>query len=218
MKLLGFRIVLSTSFLCALAVCLSCTHHEGGKGTAARPKPGPEETFQMVMDTFRRRIEDSPIGFVVSDASGRSTMSGSNKVTYELIKPAKDGDPYKAEVTVESKSNYSILRTKEGGDEKQREKDGNGKSDSLLKDADKENGVESFDPSVAGAPGPNAEPGGAAAIPHGSEGTVARRPDVERRTYELIFKDGRWGLVTELNKETEQSVQNAFRSAFETQM
>lgn len=172
----------------------------------------------MVMDTFRRRMEDSPIGFVVSDASGRSTMSGSNKVTYELIKPAKEGDPYKAEVTVESTSSYSILRTKDSGDEKQRDKGSNAKSDSLLKDADKERGVESFDPSVAGGASESTEPSKSAATPHGGEGTVARRPDVERRTYELIYKDGRWGLVTELNKETEQSIQNAFRSALETQM
>lgn len=218
MRLLGIRIALSTSFLCALAACSSCTHHEAGKGTAARPKPGPEVTFEMVMDTFRRRIEDSPIGFVVSDANGRSTMSGSNKVSSKLIPPAKEGDPYRAEVTVESKSSYSILRTKDSGDEKQREKDADTKSDSLLKDADKANGVESFDPSVAGGPATSADSGGAAPAPHGGEGTVARRPDVERRTYELIYKDGRWGLVTELNKETEQSVQNAFHSAFETQM
>ena len=75
-------------------------------------------------------------------------------------------------------------------------------------------------PGMPAAPAPvaaAAEPSKPAASSHGGDETVTRRPDVERRTYELLYKSGRWELVTELNKETEQSIQNAFKSALETQ-
>lgn len=215
MKLLGLRITYFASLLGALASCTSCKEHTAHKTPAVHAKPGPEESFSYILDTFRRRIEETPVGFVMTDPSGRSTMTGTNKVSaHDVIKPAKDGDPYKATITVESQSNYSIRRTKDSGEDKAREK--NAKADSLGNEADKQNGVESFDPSVAGGP-PAAEPSKPAASSHGVDETVTRRPDVERRTYELLYKSGRWELVTELNKETEQSIQNAFKSALETQ-
>jgi hypothetical protein len=46
---------------------------------------------------------------------------------------------------------------------------------------------------------------------------VARRPEEETRKYELDYVDGRWKLVTELNPDTESSIQNAFKNALDTQ-
>jgi hypothetical protein len=57
----------------------------------------------------------------------------------------------------------------------------------------------------------------AATSTHTTEQVIPHE-DREDRKYELLYQDGKWILVTELNKETEQAVQNAFKSALDTQI
>jgi hypothetical protein len=44
-----------------------------------------------------------------------------------------------------------------------------------------------------------------------------RHEDKDARTFDLEYRDGRWVLLTKLDPKTEQSIENAFRTAFETQ-
>jgi hypothetical protein len=214
MKLLGIQTALLMAIVIGAASCTSCSDESTkGTGTPASKfiKPTPEESLTFIMDTFKRRIEETPIGFVIADSNGRSTMTGTNKVSYEVIKPAEGATGLKAVVTVTSQSRYSIKRTKETSDSNA--DDANAKrADPLADPADEENGVESFDPVVSGKSA--VEPSSSAPR---SEDVVARRPDEETRKYELVYEGDRWKLVTELDPDTESSIQNAFKNALDSQ-
>jgi hypothetical protein len=209
----GIQRICLVTILSWSTACISCIRSDSAhKDASAKPaKPAAEESFDFVMETFRRRMEDTPIGFVVSDGTGRSTLTGTNKVSYELIRPATPSDPYKAIVTVVSRSSYSIKRTKVNPQDEGRDK--NSKDDSSATSGDDAK-------SEFISANPNSQPPAEATKPAGgapADELVARRPDEEVRKYELLYKDGRWVLTTQLNKETEQSIQNAFDSALAVQ-
>ena len=219
MKLLGIRLAFLATSLGVAATCISCSRQAANSNASAvakNAKPGPEESFDLIIETFRRRMEETPIGFVISDSSGRSTMTGTNKVSHELLRPANETDPYKAVVTVTSQSRYSIKRTKDSSEDAAREKNADPKADNPLAETGDDKSVESFDPGLIGKP---AAEGSKTSTPaRTTEDVIRRPPDDEVRKYELLYQDGRWILVTELSKETEQSIQNAFNSALSTQI
>jgi hypothetical protein len=210
MKLLGVRTLMVFAAILGAVNCMSCGHQAS---TASTPpaskflKPTPEESLTFIMDTFRRRMEETPIGFVIADSNGRSTMTGTNKVSYELVRPADGSDHFKAVVTVKSESHYSMKRTKDASDDKSDEQN----KGSVLPPEEGQDGSESFDSSVAIKPTPDATDSSS------RKEEVARRPEQQTRTYELDYQEGRWKLVTELNPETESSIKNAFQNALDTQ-
>jgi hypothetical protein len=200
-----------------LAVAVGCQELSEPTGAAPRHvKPGPEESFEMIVETVRRGIEDVPIGFVLRDEDGHSMMTGKNEVSHELIPPSKEGEPYKAIITVGSQSHYSIQRaTSDEDDEGQVEKQ---RIDSLAQETD-ETGLEVFDSELVGSSGKakqDRRPPSSAA--EKSEKTVTRQADRQERKYEFVYVDGKWTLVTPLDAETEQSIQNAFNRALEMQI
>src|SRR5262245_58941812 len=107
------------SGLTAIVLVAGCSR------STSTPSPGPattkatpEESFDIIMETFRRRIEGTPSGFVVDNAGGgRSRLMASNKVGSEVFPPAKEGDPYTAEVTVLSEARFSLQRKVDEADE-----------------------------------------------------------------------------------------------------
>jgi len=217
MTSLGVRSAYSAVLVCLLGACASCTHQSAATTTAGakkHAKPSPEESFQAIIDTFRRRMEESPIGYVVNNANGRSSMTGANKVSYELMPPKTENEPYKATITVKSQFRYSVKVSSETPEEPAHEKNAN-RNDRLMPDKDQK-GSEPFEPGVGKSSTESSK--SAAPATHPTEQVLSPKPDVEERKYDLLYQDGRWILVTELNKETEQAVQNAFKSAFETQM
>lgn len=215
MTSLGVRSAFCGFLVCLLGVAASCTHQSSATGTAAakkHAKPTPEESFQVIMETFRRRMEETPVGFVVNNPNGRSTMVGSNKVSYELVAPKSAEEQYKAVVTVKSQSRYSVKVSTETPDDTSHEKTTT-KNDRLLPEKDKK-GNESFDSGFAKSSGDNSKSNSSGT--HVSE-QVLPHDDMEEHKYNLLYQDGKWILVTELNQETEQAVQNAFKTALETQ-
>ena len=210
MKLFGVRQTWLGAVLIVAASCISC-NQQPANNVVKNAKPTPEESFRVIADTFRRRMEETPVGFVATDASSRTSMIGTNTVTSELIPPAKPDEPYKATITVVSQSKYSIKRSKEVPDEKSREKDAPASGDIPLASPG-EKGVESFDPALISKSTPDA------VNPRATEDVIARRPEKDERKYELTYRNGRWTLDTELDKETEQATQNAFKNALETQI
>jgi hypothetical protein len=204
-----------------VAAAVGCQKPANNSATAVAPantaQPTPEESFAMIVETFRRGVEDVPIGFVVQDGSGSQTMmTGRNTVTHELFPPAKQGDPFKAVIKVNSESRYSLQRSTEEpntGDANQASDNSN--ADSLADGSD----VQIFDPAVASAPGAN----GAdrrTTTPKAEKNAVAIAPPVENiheRAYHLVYENGRWKLVTELDPKTEGSIQLAFDRALESQ-
>jgi hypothetical protein len=178
-------------------------------------KLSPEEKFKVVMDSFRRKVEDQPIGFVVSDGGSRSTMVGTNKVSYEITKPASPADHYKAIVTVASQSRYSLHRTKNTSEENEREK--NAKNQNRNSTADRgDKKFTDIGSNVGAAPSQDSSP--IASKPkQPDEETVTRRPDEQIRKYELTYENEHWSLISKLDKKTEGSIQFAFDEALTLQ-
>jgi hypothetical protein len=215
MKSLGVRSAVFAVLACMVGVIASCNRQSAATSQAAakkHAKPGPEESFQTIMDTFRRRMEETPVLFVVNNPNGRTSMTGTNKVSSEVFPPKAEGDPYKATIMVHSESRYSV-RVTENAEESGQDKN-SGKSDHMLPDKDQK-GKDTLDQFSSKGSSDSGKSTGS--TPHAAE-QVLGHPDVEDHKYDLVYQDGRWVLVTELNKETEQAIQNAFKSALDTQM
>ncbi len=200
-----------------LPVAASKPHPNESAAAAKDPKkPTPEESFQLIVDTFRRGMEDVPIGFVMREESGQSMMTGKREVSHQLIRPTKEGEPYRAIITVHTQSRYSIQRTKvpeENGLEEQAEVGSSGVEP--VGEPDGESGLETFDSDLVDASSSSKETRRSTAAP--TEELVARRPDEGQQKYELVYENGLWTLVTKPDPETEQSIQSAFEKALKTQ-
>jgi hypothetical protein len=222
------RIKLHSAFVAALCAVVSIGSGCREQSTVSEPsatssnaaKPSPEESFESIVETFRRGVAEIPIGFVLRDSSGHSRMTGENKVSHELIPPANEGDPYKGIITVESKSQYSIQRsTSEDDDEAESDEQSSNQNADTFAALDEESGAEILDPdliSTAGAGG-QVRPT-VPESPEKTQPTVARKKDEQKRQYELVYEGGKWVLTTKLDPETEQSIQNAFDRALKTQI
>src|SRR5262249_33829076 len=147
-------------------------------------KPGPEESFQPIIETFRRRMEETPVGFVVNNSNGRSTMTGTNKVSYELFKPKTENDQWKATITVVSQSRYSVKMSTEVPDEPAKEKTGT-TAERLLAEKDKK-GSDSPNENFSKVTGDNAKP--ATTTTHMTE-QVLPHSESEKKPYDLIYQD-----------------------------
>jgi hypothetical protein len=217
MKRFETQVVHFALFAAVIAFVVGCTEksNSGVRTPATLAKPGPEESFELILETFRRGIEGVDVGFVARREGGHSLMSGKNTVSHELIPPAKDGDPYKAIITVNSSAFYSIQRSTSDDDRKEGERRSDAESGPL--NEEDPTGVDILDSDLVGS-GAKPRPSQRPQLPEGDT-TIARMPtNTVKKTYELLYQDGRWALMTELDKETEQGIENAFRQALKTQI
>jgi hypothetical protein len=169
----------------------------------------PEQSFELIVDTFRRGIEDVQIGFDIPDGrGGRTMMTGRNVVTHQLIAPAKDGEPYQGQIKVASESHYSMQRSTEAVEVTEKAGDA---ADQQASSSD----IQVFDP-VASADNSKGE--SRPAEPTNKNGvTVAQAMNENERTYDLVYENGRWKLVTKLDPKTEESIKYAFDRALDSQ-
>jgi hypothetical protein len=224
MKPINSRHALCAALLATLASSVGCDQKSNTPIQPAPPaqvaKPGPEESFELIVETFRRGVEDIPIGFVVRDRSGgHSMMTGRNEVTHELIPPANEGDPYKGVITVESESRYSLQRSTDAPEESANaDQSSADQSAANLAPSGVDSGVEVLDPDLVTTPGAAPEERPSSSAKGEKNGvTVTRKADVHKRTYELVYRNGSWRLVTKLDPKTEKSIQYAFDRALESQ-
>ncbi len=208
--------VLIAPILIGLAATVGCQESsDAAKDNASRyAKQGPEESFEMIVETFRRGVEDVPIGFVSRDGDGHSMMTGRNEVSHELIRPVKAGDPYKAIITVGSQSRYSIQRSTSQDEDQQSEEQDSGSFAQNEEDA----GFKIFDRKLVNGSESRKDSRAAPSTSDNSEKSVTRQVDQQERNYELLYEDGKWRLITKLDPETEQSIQNAFDRALNMQI
>ena len=224
MKRVKYRVGL-VMIAATLATCVvGCTDRSdlGVRVSPSAPRtsanPGPEESFDLILETFRRGVEGVKIGFVARREGGHSMMSGDNKVSHKLIPPTQEGDPYKAIITVESKSSYSMQRTTIPEDKRENNNSGNQDSQSGIAGAENPVGIDILDSDLVGRPADTGAMAGPSQ-PIADATTIARRPQTPvTKSYELQYENGRWALVTELDPETEQGIRNAFEHAFKTQI
>lgn len=199
------------------AVVLTAGCDNAGKpSTLVVPsKPAPEASFDVIMETLKRRIQDVPGGFMAPKAGGHSRLIASNTISSELVPPAKEGDPYRAIVTVVSSSRYSLQRAVGDTSDDSQESDEQGRSNSLEDPSGLGAGVEIVDPGLVA---PSVGGGERRDSPATTETIVARRVDEEVKKYELEYNDGRWALLTKPDPDTERSIQSAFDEALATQI
>jgi hypothetical protein len=209
--------------LTAIAIaCLStiantgCQRGSTSTDEAEANHTGPAESFAEIVEVFKDGME-TPGGeasaFVASGATASTRFQVHNTVTSELTEPANPGDPYRGTITVSSQSIYSLRRVPGDDDDKKSKDDHRPQSNdgfSLLDDGDADSSFKSFDQGLV-APG-ESEKSDTDAV-----AMVQRRPDKVDTNYDLLYKGGRWELVTKLDPKTEASVANAFDRALRLQ-
>jgi hypothetical protein len=216
MKFLGVRRSALAAASAVVAISAGC---EKTAAPVVRPSVnvqaaslGPEESFKVVVDTFRRGMEGLPIGFRMQDESGGlSMMTAQNEVSYELIRPEKAGNPYKGIVTVRIETRYSMQRPTESPEPTEDENEQK-KNITLPED---EGDAEVFDSELVSTPGKGSRTKATATDELAP--ALARKADTHERKYELVYDNGRWKLTTKLDPKTEKSVQQAFDRALEQQ-
>jgi hypothetical protein len=195
------------------ALLAGCDRHLSGKPAVV--KSAPEERFDRILESFKRKIEDQPVGFVIAEGGSRTTMMGTNKVTSELIRPESPDGHYKAVITVSSQSRYSVRRTKTS-EESEHEKNNQNQGSNALDDPKGKKGIGILEPDLAQAAHSEAAPT-EPKVPQPGEDIVARRPNEDVRKYELADDGYRWVLVTKPDPKTEQSIEFAFSEALARQ-
>jgi len=215
------RLVSSVLCLCVAALVGGCNRDAAGPSSAAaakQAKPDPEESFKRIMEEFRRKVEDIPIGFVVTNANTRSSMVGTNKVSYELIPPAGGENRYKAVVTILSQTQYSFHRSKSTGDENDKDQNGNNQNQSTLNERKDNTSISILDSTLAGkATRSPTDASGSSSKTDSAEEVAASRPDQRVRKYDLVYENGRWVLATKPDPKNEKSIQFAFDQALSSQ-
>jgi len=193
------------------ALAAGCDRHTTHAKSSDVAQNTPEERFQRILDSFRRKIEDQPVGFVVSDGGTRTTMMGTNKVTSQLIRPQNADGHYKAIITVSSQSSYSLRHSKTG-DETEHEQKAKNQGTNPLDDPKEKQGVGILEPDLTSTVRSEPSQSTSKTTPL-EEDTVTRRPNEDVRKFELEDDSGRWVLITKTNPKTEQSIEFAFSEA-----
>jgi hypothetical protein len=202
----------------AIPLVAGCSGPAGGPASGPVAKPTPEESFDVMMELFRRRIEGSPGSFVVEKHGGRSRLMASNTVTSEVFPPSKEGEPYRADVTVHSEARYSIQRTVEEPDGSAKKEEPRNDQRSGIPSLDNAgNGVGILDPDLVTSHGGDQQQPRQTG-PTAGESVVTRREDEEKRTFKLEYTNGRWVLLTKPDPKTERSIQEFFDEALATQI
>jgi hypothetical protein len=201
-----------------LILVAGCNQEVAPPAPAVAARPGPEQSFEEIVKLFKNGMElpGSNLSEVLpQDARASSRIQVHNSVTSQLIPPTKTDEFYRGTITVSTQSMYSMRRAnngeKESDDEFQNSAGDNGFG--TLEESDGA-GTEfqSFDKGlIAGATSDekNSEAG--------ETPIVQRRPEKDDRNYELIYREGRWQLLTKLDPKTEASVANAFERALRLQ-
>jgi hypothetical protein len=211
---------ISLALFCACIMSLGslgCRQEASTTAQAESAPPSPAISFAEVVEIFKDGIDvagGSASGFVAQSTGASTRFQVHNTVTSQLIPPPKPEDPYRGTITVSSQSIYSLRQVPKDEDDKNK----SGSSDPNAKGPnDFENAaaagseIESFDPGLVAGPSSEKQPEGE------DTPVVQRRPDKVDRVYELIYKGGRWELLTKLDHETEAAIENAFERALRLQ-
>jgi hypothetical protein len=211
MNRLALRRSILVLFLAIPVLSAGCDRHSAKGTPAGTLKSTPEERFQHILESFRRKVEDQPVGFVVSEGGSRTTMMGSNVVTSKLIPPETADGHFKAVITVTSQSRYSVRRTKTTGDDAEHDRGKNHGADPLA-DPKEKPGIGILEPDLGGSAHVDTVPS-VPKSPQSEEDRVARRPNEDVRKFELEDDGEHWVLITKTNPKTEQSIEFAFSDA-----
>jgi hypothetical protein len=183
-------------------------------------RPAAEKSFDEIAQIVKNALETGgggAQGFVAESGTGRTQFTVRNEVKSELIPPASSTDNYRGKILVTSSTTYSMRRISDS-DKKLTDQDKrkSGGQDPGTNPADDKpttpNGLEVLNDSASASTAKTKLLPGSKA-----DDTVARRAEDETHTYELAYENNRWVLKTELDKQTELAVINAFNYALSLQ-
>jgi hypothetical protein len=200
----------------AVAVIVSSGCQRGTRAINTA-RPTAEESFKIILETFRQGIETGAGGVMpglvtLEDGGGYTAVSLNNKVSHELFPPGKEGEPFRARITVATRSRLSMVRSgtgKNNRDEDASTRDDSG-GDALTTDPDSE----ILDPELVGSSG--SARGSRRGLRGSSDIPISRPPEEATNNYELEYRNGRWELVSEIDPQN-KPVKNAFEFALKTQ-
>lgn len=212
----------STVWIALIGTCLiasaGCQQESAPPTPAVTERPGPEASFAEIVELFKNGMElpgSNLSNVFTQDAGSSSRIQVHNTVTSQLIPPSNAEDFYRGTITVSTQSMYSMRRTNDNDDKDESADDEspNAAANKGFGDGETEEGqFQSFDPGLVANP-PDGEKEGET---NGAT-SVQRRPEKDDRTYELIYREDRWQLITKLDPKTERSVANAFDRALRNQ-
>ncbi|MEX2315836.1 MAG: hypothetical protein WD669_01700 [Pirellulales bacterium] len=208
--------------IAAIVAAIASAGCQKSAPVVAAARPTAEESYRFILDTFRRGIETGSGGVMPGlvtrqNGGGYTAVSVNNKVSDELIPPTKAGEPYRAKITVTSRSRYS--RVPAGADGKTGRDDEAGAGDDFGATGDAaitDPTIDILEPGLIGSPG---SARGGRRGPRGTTDVPLTRPaEEEVRVYELVYRNDRWELITEIDQKNDQAVQRAFEHALGTQI
>lgn len=215
--------VLTGALLLGVAVAtLGCRQENERSEAAAQssildPSTKPEQSFERIVEEFSRAVETRGdgvgSGFVIRGEEGRSRLSFENKVTSQLFPPAQSGDIYRGVITVTTRSSYFLQKYSTPDSQRDERSDKPDQGMDQL-DAAEDEGMEVFDEQLVTSSDTSSR---SETSPGDQSDVVARRVDESVSEYELLYKNGRWVLVTELDPNTERSIANAFDHVLSSQ-
>ncbi|WP_146444194.1 hypothetical protein [Botrimarina colliarenosi] len=179
------------------ALTVGCDDSQEDK-TPPPPPPTPEERFAMIVGALEEQLEDSSFGTAEAIADynsppGTPITDATVKVEHELTPPEGDDGVYRAQLCIITDATVTITLPTPSQEEKDAAKD-------QRADANHSN------PDIAGMPSIDA-----LKVPsiEGLNGRVGSSsvheidPGVTQRCFDLEFRDNRWVLLTELDRENE---------------
>lgn len=197
----------------AVATSAGCGQEPVPVAVPVSAHDSPEESFEGIVAVLKEGLElpgGQASGFVSSNSSASSRFQVHNTVSSNFIPPAKEGEPYRGEITVTTQSIYSLRKSAE---QKEDDDDEDSKRRTSLLDESHDSGpgFSSVDQGLVSEAPDSSKPGTS------DIDSVQRRADKIERKFELIYKNNRWDLVTKIDKETEASIENAFQRALRLQ-
>jgi hypothetical protein len=162
--------------------------------------PSPEESFKFIVDTIRRSIESTSGGVFAPSGGGYTALSMRYAVVDEYLPPHEANESPRGRITIEEESEVTIQPAQRGDDEMREadDRDNAASGGSLQSPSARSQTRSGEGPSFKEAPLP--------------------RTNKASKVFELVRKNDRWELATEINREKDPAVFEAFDYALKTQL
>ena len=167
------------------AACISACAEKPRQPRPAPPPPTAEERFDNLVQALKRQFNNiDPLPPSMSDynsPAGVPVTSSKTTVEHELIPPSEEGQPYRAVVTLNTRSTVTVVLPFKEKEE-----------DETPGDEDQET-----DGQAAGV-SPSSD-----TIDRLGNSPIRTVPHEDVRRLELEFQEGKWVLLTEIDEENE---------------
>lgn len=163
-------------------------------------KPLAERQFDHIMQDIKRVVESKdPLRSETMPTVGGAGAEWRTTVTHDLIKPENESDPYRAVIHVNTVSTITVIKIDQP-DFEEKSKANDKQSETATE------GLEGIEQLGEASPGLN--------IP---SSPIKTFDNSQSRDYEMIHENGRWRLLTELDPDTERTIEFAFSAAISRQ-